>query len=125
MSMQTDPCPEAETDHPSGHRIGRRSFLGQAELAAGAVIAGKALFPPAIARAQEATAETTGWTADTLAGHIRAKDVSCREVMEAGLAQIDRLNPQVNAIVQLQDRDGLLAQATERDDQLARGEYLG
>ncbi len=34
-----------------------------------------------------------------LAAHIRAKDVSCVEVMEAYLGQIDRLNPQINAFM--------------------------
>jgi amidase len=56
---------------------------------------------------------------------IRGKQVSCREVMEAFLDRIDRLNPEVNAIVSLQDREGLLNQADERDRKLARGEYLG
>ncbi|MDO8794286.1 MAG: amidase, partial [Vicinamibacterales bacterium] len=56
---------------------------------------------------------------------IRSRAVSCREVMQAFLAQIDRHNPAHNAIVSLQDRDGLLQQAGERDRQLARGEYLG
>ncbi len=60
-----------------------------------------------------------------LAGAIRARQVSCAEVMTACLDQIDRLNPQVNAIVALQDRARLTAQANERDAQLSRGEYLG
>ena len=30
---------------------------------------------------------------------IHARKVSCREVMQAYLAQIDRINPRVNAIV--------------------------
>ncbi|VXC97561.1 Amidase [Burkholderia sp. 8Y] len=56
---------------------------------------------------------------------IHARDVSCVDVMRAYLAQVDRLNPQVNAIVALQDRDALLALALERDAQLSRGESLG
>ncbi|HEX2173433.1 MAG TPA: amidase family protein, partial [Dehalococcoidia bacterium] len=60
-----------------------------------------------------------------LARAIRSRRVSCREVMAAYLDQIDRLNPTVNAIVSLQDRDDLIRQAAERDAQLARGEYLG
>ena len=31
----------------------------------------------------------------------------------------------MNAIVSLQDRDGLMQQAAARDQQLARGQYLG
>ncbi|GAA3541532.1 amidase [Zobellella aerophila] len=56
---------------------------------------------------------------------IRSRAVSCREVMQAYLAHIEAVNPQVNAIVSLQDGERLLAQADERDRQLARGEYLG
>ena len=40
-------------------------------------------------------------TATELARRIRAKDLSAREVMEAHLAQIARVNPKVNAIVTL------------------------
>src|SRR6266849_5230720 len=60
-----------------------------------------------------------------LASTIRSRQVSCAEVMTAYLDHIDRLNPEVNAIVALQDRAGLLAQARERDAQLARGDALG
>lgn len=60
-----------------------------------------------------------------LANAIRAKSVSCVEVMTAFLDHIERINPHVNAIVSLQDRAGLLSQAAERDAQLARGQYLG
>jgi amidase len=45
--------------------------------------------------------------------------------MTAYLDHIERLNPKVNAIVALQDRGWLLAQAGERDAQLARGELMG
>jgi amidase len=60
-----------------------------------------------------------------LAGAIRSRQVSCVEVMTAYLDHIVRLNPHVNAIVALQDRADLLAQARERDAQLARGEPMG
>jgi amidase len=60
-----------------------------------------------------------------LSAAIHRRDVSCREVMQAFLAQIDRLNPTHNAIVSLQPRESLLAQADECDAQLARGESTG
>ena len=63
--------------------------------------------------------------AASLATLIRDHQVSCVEVMTAHLDQIDRLNPKVNAIVSLQPREGLLAQAAERDRQLAAGQHLG
>jgi amidase len=56
---------------------------------------------------------------------IKLKQVSCVEVMNAYLDQVERLNPRVNAIVSLQPRERLLEQAKHRDAQLARGEYLG
>ena len=56
---------------------------------------------------------------------ISSKRVSCTEVMAAYLDHIERTNPKVNAIVSLQDRDGLMQQAAARDQQLARGQYLG
>ncbi|MGE0823559.1 MAG: amidase [Candidatus Binatia bacterium] len=63
-------------------------------------------------------------TATDLAHRIHAKEISCREVMDAHLAQIERVNPQVNAIVTL-----LAEQAREQaqwaDEALARGRDLG
>jgi amidase len=56
---------------------------------------------------------------------IRARSVSCAEVMATFLDHIGRLNPRVNALVSLQDPEGLMQQARVRDAQLARGEYLG
>ena len=56
---------------------------------------------------------------------IRSKQVSCVEVMTTYLDHIAIFNPQVNAIVSMQPREASLAQANERDAQLARGEYLG
>jgi amidase len=60
-----------------------------------------------------------------LSSAIKSKRISSVEVMAAYLDHIDRANPLVNAIVSLQNRDDLLKQAKGRDEQLARGEYLG
>ena len=60
-----------------------------------------------------------------LANAIRARRVSCAEVMTAYLDHIERHNPAVNAIVALQARKDLLAQANERDAQAQRGEWMG
>jgi amidase len=105
--------------------IDRRSFLVRSGIAAGGSLVAPGLFAATGALARTSGSEITGWDADTLSGHIKARDVSCREVMEAYLAQIDRINPQINAIVQRQLPEDLLAQADARDAQLARGEYLG
>src|SRR5690349_10380528 len=55
---------------------------------------------------------------------IRAKQVSAREVMQAHLAQIERVNPQVNAVVTLV-ADKAMADATAADEELARGKARG
>lgn len=63
--------------------------------------------------------------ATVLAAAIRARQVSCAEVMTAFLDHIEALNPRVNAVVALQERKGLLAAAHEKDGALARGEPVG
>jgi amidase len=64
-------------------------------------------------------------SAKALSAAIQTRQVSCREVMTAYLAQIDRLNPKANAIVSLQDPEKSLKLADERDAQLARGQSMG
>ena len=63
-------------------------------------------------------------TATELAHRIRAKDISAREVMEAHLAQIDRVNPKVNAIVTLLPEQAI-NQARVADNALSRGDEVG
>lgn len=63
-------------------------------------------------------------TATELAQRMRTKAVSCREVMTAHLAQIERVNPQVNAIVTLLP-ERALEHARRADEALARGEEVG
>ena len=63
--------------------------------------------------------------ATSLSRHLAARDLSCRELMQATLARIDALNPRYNAIVALRDAPALLAEAEARDAQLARGERMG
>jgi amidase len=63
-------------------------------------------------------------SATELADHIRTRQVSARDVMAAHLAQIERVNPQVNAIVTLQ-ADQAMEQAARADEAQARGAVLG
>ncbi len=63
--------------------------------------------------------------AQSLSKAIAAKKISCAEVMTAYLDHIARINPKVNAIVALQDRDQLMAQAREHDALLAKGQNMG
>ena len=63
-------------------------------------------------------------TAVELAQRIRSRDLSCVEVMRAHLAQIDRVNPKVNAIVTYHP-DQALEGAKAADDALRRNDDVG
>jgi amidase len=63
-------------------------------------------------------------TATELARRIRAKELSAQEVMAAHLAQIERVNPKVNAIITLLPEQAMQG-ARAADDALARGEEVG
>jgi amidase len=56
---------------------------------------------------------------------IRQKKISAREVMEAHLKQIGRVNPKVNAIVTQVPEEQLMAEARAADQALALGQWLG
>src|SRR5258708_31807253 len=59
-----------------------------------------------------------------LAAAIRAGHVSATEVLEAHLAQIDKHNPTLNAIITM-DAERAYERAREADEALARGEVWG
>jgi amidase len=56
-----------------------------------------------------------------LAATIRARHISATEVLEAHLAQIDKHNPALNAIVTM-DAEQARERAREADEALARGQ---
>ena len=62
--------------------------------------------------------------ATELAALVRAGEVSARELLEAHLSRIERVNPQLNAIVTL-DADGARAAADAADAAQAAGRPLG
>ncbi len=64
-------------------------------------------------------------SARELATLIRSRKLSAREVMEAHLAQINRVNPKINAIVARLDDNQCVALADEADRHLARRETVG
>ena len=64
------------------------------------------------------------YTATELARLLSSKKISAREVMNAHLAQIDRVNPKVNAIITLLPEEAI-KQAAAADERLARGESAG
>ena len=67
----------------------------------------------------------TELSAHSLSRAIHARQISCREVMQAYLQRVDAINPRYQALVSLQGPGSLLKQADARDAQLARGESMG
>jgi amidase len=70
------------------------------------------------------TQEICFLTATELARRIRVKDLSAREVMRSHLAQIERFNPKLNAIVTLLPEQAV-HQATAADEALADRREVG
>lgn len=71
------------------------------------------------------SAEIVALNALDLSEAIHARDYSCREVMRAYIAQVDRLNLVVNALVELVPADKLLVEAEERDRELDKRQSRG
>ena len=63
-------------------------------------------------------------SARELARRIRARDVSVREVVQAHIDQVERVNPHVNAVVTFLPEQAMAA-AARADEVLARGERVG
>jgi amidase len=101
----------------------RREF-GQALAAAVPVVAGASAAAGQGAGASGGASELCFLTATELAARIRRKDVSAREVMAAHLAQIERVNPRVNAIVTLV-ADRAMEAAARADEMTAQNRPLG
>lgn len=64
-------------------------------------------------------------TATEMAQRIRARELSCREVMDAHLNQIERVNPLVNAIVTRIPSEQALTLADAADEALVKGQKVG
>ena len=65
--------------------------------------------------------DITNMTALDQSQAIAEGQLSAAELMEATLSQIDRVNPQVNAIVSLRDADELMAEARAMDETPRKG----
>jgi amidase len=63
-------------------------------------------------------------SATDLAGRIRGKEIGCRELLEHYIDRVERLNPQVNAVV-VRNFGPARAAADMADTALASGENLG
>ena len=79
----------------------------------------------AAAHPQPPTDELSHLDAHALSQAIHTRALSCRELMQATLTRIHRLNPAANALVNLAGDDALLAQAEAADAELARGHSRG
>nr|MDQ2705938.1 amidase family protein [Pseudomonadota bacterium] len=69
--------------------------------------------------------DPTTLDAESLSRAIAARELSCVEVMAAFLDRIERINPDINAIVSLRPRDELLAEAKAADGVERRGPLHG
>ncbi len=101
----------------------RREFLNAS--LQGSLAVSASMFLPARLLASELPADITELSASKLSAAIRARQVSCLEVMQAYLQRIDRYNPVYNAIVNLAEHDALFDQARRADIALDKGEYWG
>ena len=64
-------------------------------------------------------------SATKLLSDLNTGKLSSVELMQATLAQIEKVNPQVNAIVALRDADELMAEAAAADQAVSRGPLHG
>src|SRR2546423_922773 len=69
-------------------------------------------------------AEINFLSAARMAEQIRSQQLSPHELVEAHLAQIERLNPKLNAFVQV-DAEGAYRQAREAESAVKQGKQLG
>ncbi len=83
-----------------------------------------AVFLTAAAHAQSKGEELCFLSATELARRLRKKDISARELLDAHLRQIERVNPKVNAIVTLVVDQARQA-ALRADEAAAKNRFLG
>jgi amidase len=89
--------------------------------------------PEAVEASARSESQTGGSSSDVvcfmraveLRDLIRQKKISAREVMQAHLKQIARVNSKVNAVVTLLPEEQLMAQALAADEALAKNQWLG
>ena len=117
----SDPDRPDSVDNPNPS-ITRRRF--STTVAAGGVYAAVHQALGATAAAQSGRSELCEMTAVDLAARLARKEVSAREVMSAHLAQIERVNPKVNAIVTLVAEQAM-AGAAKADEAIMRRDPIG
>jgi amidase len=98
--------------------------LSTAALAGAVAAAGHSSWIGSAEAASEANADITSKSASELASAIRSRELSSKAIVEAHLEQIAKVNPKLNAIVQL-TADSARKEADQADAALARGEIMG
>ncbi|GGO79294.1 amidase [Marinobacterium nitratireducens] len=104
----------------------RRNFL-RTSAGLGALTMAASALPAWAAKAGSVNSpeQLLGLSALELSAAIKAGKVSCVEVMQSYLDQIEKYNPTYNAIVSLRPREELLAEAKQADAELNKGLYRG
>jgi amidase len=105
-------------------KIARRDFLGTVALVGAAAAAGQGMFGSAAQAAADTTDNIITSSASELAAAIRSKKLTSTEIVEAHLNRIAKVNPKLNAVVQL-TADSARKEAAEADAAVARGELKG
>src|SRR3979490_715476 len=106
------------------NKIGRRDFVGTVALVGAAAAAGRTSLINSAEAATATSDDITSASAGELAEAIRSKRLSSKTIVEAHLDRIARVNPKLNAIVQL-TADAARKEADEADAALARGQIKG
>jgi amidase len=105
-------------------KLGRRDFLGAVALAGAAAAAIGSPFVGRADAAADADTDIISQSASELAAAVQSKKLSSKAIVEAHLEQIAKVNPKLNAIVQL-TADAARKEADEADAALARGDIKG
>src|SRR5579883_767953 len=105
-------------------KLGRRDFLGTAVAAGVAAATTRNSLTGSAEAAERMDNEMITKSASELADAIRSKQLSSQAIIDAHLAQIAKVNPKLNAIVQL-TAEPARKEAEAADAALARGELKG
>ena len=113
------------TNNISSAGISRRRFIKHTGGGIASAFALSAL-PASIGYAMSAAKnDIVSLSAIELSAKIRDRALSCKEVMQSYLTHIERINRPFNAIVSIRDRDQLLLEARQCDEELSKGMYHG
>src|SRR5437763_796350 len=107
------------------NEMGRRELLGTlAVVGAAAAAVGQRTFIGSAQAATQSNDAITSASAGELAEAIRSKKLTSKAIVEAHLERIAKVNPKLNAVVQL-TAEAARKEADEADAALARGDIKG